>query len=343
FIDARAARAFTGSVRPSDLKALTCVEADTVLADYAGNIFDRQGSIYNIFGEMIEDANAGREKEQALAGENVIYDDVRRRYVAARTGYPKIEPDGRLSIIDDLIIEGDLSGDDAKVRAQVSVLIRGNVQEADIAVRGNVVVEGDIMRSRIYCEGDLNVSGDIRACGNPGIEVLGRINCRGLYDSRVLCLSSLFFKTEAQNCILVAETGINSADEPGGAIVGGHTQTCGNIFINSAGSTEGEETEIEITISPFYKALLMQLTKELINLKQDTETNADSIHSLGEKIKRCEGELDERLNTFLRRARTEKLRINIADEVFPPLRLRVLKHDYQIRSLQKGLEILEKD
>ncbi|MDP2172296.1 MAG: FapA family protein [Candidatus Cloacimonadaceae bacterium] len=343
FFDTKIAHEFNGSIRPCDLKFLTCIEADTVLADYSSNIFDRQGSIYNIFGEMIEDANAELDKEQTLAGENVFYDASRRRYVAEKTGYPHIGEEGAICIIDNLVIEGDLEEEDAKLRTPVSVCIRGNVHGADIAVRGGIKIEGDLSQSRVYCEGTLEVSGDVKSCDNPGIEVLGKISCRGIYNSRVRCLSSLNFTTEAQNCMLVAETGINSENEPAGGIVGGQIQTCGSVFINSAGSADGEETEIEITISPFYKALLMQLTKELISLKQDPEDNADLIQSLGEKIKRCEGELDGRLNTFLKRSRSEKLCIKIAGDVFPLLRLRVLKHDYQIRAYQKSLEILERD
>jgi hypothetical protein len=85
------------------------------------------------------------------------------------------------------------------------------------------------------------------------------------------------------------------------------------------------------------------MTRELVLLKEDPEANEIAINDLQSKINKCELELDEELNAFLRRSAEERKRVRILREAIPPTTIRILKNSYQIKSPERGLELVEKD
>ncbi|MDD2596958.1 MAG: hypothetical protein PHO35_06490, partial [Candidatus Cloacimonetes bacterium] len=99
--------------------------------------------------------------------------------------------------------------------------------------------------------------------------------------------------------------------------------------------------EIEIAISPFYRAMLMQMTKELVRLRDEGEDLA--IAKLQERINRCEAELDKQLNAFLIRDPDDKKRVLVSTQVYPKTVFRILKHVYPIKNAQRGIELIEKE
>ncbi|MGC9362651.1 MAG: hypothetical protein ACP5F3_06970, partial [Candidatus Syntrophosphaera sp.] len=128
-----------------------------------------------------------------------------------------------------------------------------------------------------------------------------------------------------------------------GALSGGHIECCGDIRVGRLGDPAEMPTEIEITISPYYKASMMRLTKELIRLKQDPQGNSDAIDELESRIKNCENSMDSELNAFLTRPPEERIRLEVQADVFPPVQIRILKHEYKIKNHQVRLELVEKD
>ena len=88
------------------------------------------------------------------------------------------------------------------------------------------------------------------------------------------------------------------------------------------------------------KALLMQLTRELVHAKQNGQQ--EEIQEISSRIATCERELDKELNDFLKRESEQLRGIKIHGNVYPVLRVRVLKHEYKISKFQSGLSIDEK-
>lgn len=336
--DAEQAKRTSVNIDASRLSELTCIQAGSVLADYSDNIFSRGGSIYNLLGDMIVDEAPDADMAMELAGEHVEYDAGQGRFVALCSGYPCMDDAGRISLIDTVQVDGDV--ENQELRTPVNLRISGSVRFSKIIAHGNVDIEGDLRDSAVLCEGDLAVTGRILFCSEPGLEVSGNVNCCSVVQSRVLCMGALNFASEIENSEVVAETGVRgrTADSK---IQGGNIQCCGNIEVGSITSFEGSETNLEITISPYYKARLMRFTKEVIRARQIED--GEAVQNISEEIKRCEGELDRHLNEFLQKPRSERISIKVSGEVQPPLKIRVLKHDYNIRDRQNGLEIIEKD
>jgi len=337
FFDIEEARAFNHRVTPQIIAGLTCVESGTVLADLSDNIFDREGSIYNVLGEMITPNQTDLDEATALAGENVAYLPERGQFVSTKAGYVSLDDEDRMHVHSALIIQGDLE-DVQDLRAPVDLIVEGSIRHSRLHLQGSLSVSGDIRESGISCGADLLVGGEIRACRAPGLEVLGDSRCGRITTSRVLCKGVLRCGNIA-NSEVVGEQGVFTAPDAG--ITSSIVQSAVKIEAGQVGDAdERSETVLEITISPFLKTLMMQLTREIVHAKQ--EGRQEEVRQITARISTCEAEMDRELNDFLKRESAELSGIRISGDVHPLLKVRVLKHEYLIRSYQSGLTIDEK-
>lgn len=340
FFDLDQAKNFSGRVRPEELASLTCIEAGTVIADYNSNIFDRQGSIYDIYGEMLQDEEFDLEAAGLVAGDNVTFSLDRRRFVTERKGFVSVDESGRIGVVEKLVVEGDIQDAADELRSPADLEIRGSLGNSSLFCAGNVELRGDLSNATLSCRGDLSLSGEIRNCRQPGVEVGGNLSCKGIQASRVLCRGRIRWEDSVEGCEIVADGGLETEN---GFLRGGQAECGGNLMLHELGDPAGSETRVEITIGPYHKALLMQMTRELIRLKDAPGDNQSQIDALNEQIKACEAELDGQLNTFLNRPGDQRLGLRVLGEVHPPVRARILKHEYYLQRRQNGLEIWEKD
>jgi len=182
------------------------------------------------------------------------------------------------------------------------------------------------------------VEGSIIGCVNPGIQVLGDLQVCSIIKSRVLVRHDVRFRDSINDSTLALDGSITGLTEESN-ISGSVCQAANDIRIGIAGGDS--DTEIEIAISPFYRAMLMQMTKELVRLRDENEDQA--IAELQERINRCEAELDKQLNAFLQRDPNDKKRVLVSTKVYPKTVFRILKHVYPIKNAQRGIELFEKE
>ncbi len=338
YFDVEEAKDFSANIDPLRISRIPCLEAGTVLADFNDNIFEREGSIYNVLGEMISFDPKQLEGDMSLAGENVVFDAEKGRFTSTRAGYVSIDDDGRMHIIDELYYSGDLSGV-KDLRLPVNLSVDGDVEHSSLWIGGNLLVTGRICQSQIYCGGDLQVKQQIDDCRKPGVEVLGSVECSIIKDTRLLCKGKLNCGG-IERCEIVGELGVYVSEE--GGISNSNVQSVNSIRAGFVGRPDAENfTQLEITISPFYKTLLMQLTKDLVHSKQ--EGLLQQAEEIERKIGKIEVELDRELEHFLTAEDREPARIAISGEVQPQLKIRILKHSYDIEQAQNGLDLKEKN
>lgn len=319
-----------------DLAKLSYASKGDCLAAYSDNIFEREGSIYDIFGELISPMAVDDEQAQKLAGTKVGYEA--GEYVALATGYPYLDDDGKICILDSLTIKADCCDADEAIRSPLALEILGDIENCNIAVANSLKVTGNIKDCSVFCEKDLVVEGSIIGCMNPGIQVLGDLQVCSIIRSRVLVRHDVRFRDSINDSTLALDGSITGLTEESN-ISGGVCQAANDIRIGIAGGDS--ETEIEIAISPFYRAMLMQMTKELVRLRDEGEDLA--IAKLQERINRCEAELDKQLNAFLIRDPDDKKRVLVSTQVYPKTVFRILKHVYPIKNAQRGIELIEKE
>ncbi|MCB5253211.1 MAG: FapA family protein [Candidatus Cloacimonadaceae bacterium] len=333
--------AITGDTNELDLATLSktiYVNEGDIVASYSDNLFERDGSIYDLFGELITPPEVDDEAAQKRAGSYVRYES--HDFIADRTGYPYLDETGRICILDSLKLDSSQVPSGQFLRSPVSLEISGDLSQVNIACLRALTIHGSIQDCSIYCEEDLIIDGDIISCKNPGIQVLGSLKLNSMRHSRVYVKQGIDFNSEILHSI-VATDGNLTGSEDGSLIEGGLVQAAGNIDISRAGSSSGDETEIEIAISPFYRAMLMQMTKECVRLRDEGDEKA--LDDIRERISRCEVELDNQLNLFLKRPTDEKRTVTVHDEIYAKTLFRVLKHSYQIKSHQKGIYLVEKE
>lgn len=318
------------------LSELSYAEAGNIIAEYSDNIFEREGSIYDIFGELIIPPEVDEAEAKALAGTNVSYEA--REYTALKSGYPYIDSKGRICILDSYICQvQDLPSLQA-IRSPLALTLVGDLTGYNIAVANRLIIQGSLIDCSVFCEKDLVVEGDIRACHHAGIQVLGSLSVKNVDTSKLLVRQDIEYSGSIQDSELYVDGDICGIG-PESAIMGGITQSSGNIDVAIAGGKD--QTEIEIAISPFYRALLMQMTKEMVRLRQ--EDDEDAINSLQARIRRTEAELDSQLNLFLKRSAEEKRSITIREQVNANTVFRILKQFYHIKNPQKGIKLIEKE
>ncbi|MCD8480221.1 MAG: FapA family protein [Candidatus Cloacimonetes bacterium] len=320
----------------AELAQLSYAQKGDCLASYSDNIFEREGSIYDIFGELITPVQVDDVEAIKLVGENVRYED--NEYIAEATGYPFLDEHQRISIMNFMRIEADSCSADMPIRSPLALEISGDIQNCNIAVANNLTIYGSVKNCSIHCEKDLRVEGTISESRNPGIQVLGSLKVKSISDSRVLVRNDIDFEESIRDSMIACDGSIIGASQDSG-ITGGVCQAGNNIEIGIAGGTG--ETEIEIAISPFYRAILMQMTKEMVRLKEEEDENA--ITDLHARISRCESELDSQLNAFLKRESASKKSVLVSSKVYPKTLFRILKHVYQIKNPQNGIQLIEKD
>ncbi|MDD2230224.1 MAG: FapA family protein [Candidatus Cloacimonetes bacterium] len=333
---------FNAGINFTDLERISYVQAGAVVADYSSNLFEQGGSIYDIFGELINPGSIDEEQAASLCGNNVSFDKANREFITAKMGYPYLDDLGRICVLDTLVLSGEDIPNEAQIRTPLDVIIKGGLTCVNLVCGGNLHIDGELHASSVYVKGDFCIDGDILACTVGGVKVMGNLNCQSIRDSLVLCRQQLNFSGCIDNCTVACDGDILGNYE-NSEIQGGSIQAGGSISIANLGGSDTALTELEIAISPFYRAILMQMTRELIHYKEDSETNAEAIAELQIQIKKAESDLDEQLNAFLRRPIEDKKSVIVHRDVRPPLSIRVLKHSYEIKSPQQGLEIIEKE
>lgn len=324
------------------LEKLKVFRSGDIVAEYSCNIFTQSGSIYDIFGNLIDSGSVDTEQAKALAGDNIAYDIQNRQFIAIKDGFPYLDEQGCICLLDKVSLNGNEIPPEIQVKCPINMIIEGNVIYADIHCEADISVQGDVQSSTINCVKDLFITGDIISSNKKGIIVWGNLECRSIHNSCVLCRNDIHFTDNIENSTVVCDGEI-TGDWNNSAICGGLTQAGVAITVFQAGSYDQSKTEIEIALSPFYRNMLLLLTRELIYLKEDKELNATAIAELENRIEIYERALDEKLYQILKSEKQKLKKISVHDVSRPPIVFRILKHSYEVTKPEKGLEFEEKD
>ncbi len=325
----------------TDLEKLKFMNSGSCVALYSNNIFEQGGSIYDIFGELINRTSVDAEQAKLLVGDGVSFEPSTGEFIAQKSGYPFLDEQERINVLNLLIVHAEDIPTGAIINIPIDTIVQGNLAYGNLRCEGNLTIKGDLHSCQIVCAGDLYVEGEIIGTHGKGIDVSGDLNCHNIREARVFCNGQIRFAGIIESSFVVCSNDIYG-DEVNSEIRGDTIQAGGSISIATVKPTPASKTEIEVAISPYYRALLMQKTRELVQLKEDPEANALEIVDLQRKIKTCEANLDDQLNSFLMRSTEHKKSIKVLGEVHPPVLFRVLKHTYHLKNHENNLELVEK-
>jgi uncharacterized protein (DUF342 family) len=320
-----------------DAMTWTFVERGSVLADMSYNLFTEGGSIYNIYGELT--ANPTNAIDLSLyLGSNVKCEN--DSIIAEITGYPFVDKENKIYLIDDLTYTGDIANTTTPITLAASLTVNGSITGANLSILKNLSISGDIKRAEVYTEGNLELEGDIIECQTTGVVVLGDLKVKSILDSLVVCKGTLQFSNFITGSRVIAEQQLQG-DISNGTVYGSQVLTSGSVDVASIGNSDETETEIEITISPYSKERMTHLTKALIKLKDSPAQNADRIDSLNKELQELENNLSNDLNYFLNHDNRQLRYIKVHRDIYPGVYIRILKRAFTIKSYQEAAEFTE--
>ncbi len=309
--------------RFENLKGLETAEPGKPLAHL---FVTRSGNLgRDIFGETIEPTADDREALQAKIGENVRYDADLSQLVAESVGYPYLDGEGRVCVKSEFTVDGDIDLNHENFNLHASLTVNGNIQDKiSIELTGNLEVNGDIVDSTVRAGGDVKVYGDIMNCQEVGIIARGNIEFENAENAFLMAKGRIRFTEHANFCKLIGEKEIQG-DPERSSIVGGMVQCGSDVEVAVLGSTGAIGTEVEITISPFVKEEMLELTKELSDLRQNEHLNDERIGRIETKLEDLENQLEEEINRTLLSDETKPKHIVAYKKVFPGTYVRILK------------------
>jgi hypothetical protein len=195
----------------------------------------------NIFGNKIRDLAQDKSFQETYLGANVEFDTRRNLIIASGDGYGLVENSKKISIIDNILLQQDII-------------------EAGYEVKTSLTLDGSIFSSELVIGGDLLVRGKIEGCRGKGIIVTGSLTVESAEDSLIMCKKDLTFRERLVNCQVYCNGSVKGGESS--RIIGGNIQS--GLAI-SAGRIGGEDTETiaEVSIAPFVKGMMIQLSQEL--------------------------------------------------------------------------------
>lgn len=196
----------------------------------------------NIFDRKIRDLAADKNFLETYLGENVNFDTRRNLIVATCDGYALVENGKKVSIIDNIYLQQD-------------------IVETGYEVKTSLTLEGSIFKSDLVVNGNLSVGGKIADCSDKGIVVAGNLMFESCEDSLLICKGDLEFREKLQNCEVFCNGNVKGA--AGSEITGGNIQAGISVSCDLIGSEEKEKTIVEVSIAPFIKGMMIQLSQEL--------------------------------------------------------------------------------
>jgi len=132
-------------------------------------------------------------KEEVIIGENIEFDKFTGNYTASIDGmlvFKKKE----VSLLDTLIIKGDLTLEVGNIHSNKNVIIEGNVMpDMVLDAKGNIVVKGTVEDAKIVGGADVFIRG-LTGSGKTWVFSKGNIRFEFCQNSQIECLDNVYFK-----------------------------------------------------------------------------------------------------------------------------------------------------
>ena len=268
----------------------------------------------NIFGRKIKDLAADKNFLETYLGDNVEFDTRRNMIISKSEGYVLVEHGKRISIIDNIYLQQDII-------------------DGEYEIKTGLTLDGSLFNSYLSVGGNLKVTGKIEDCDNRGIIATGNIELESAENSLIICKGYLVFNEKLSNCRIFCDEFLKGGTHS--TISGGIIQAGRYIEANTIGSETGEKTIAEISIAPYYKALMIRISRELRKRDWDN-TQPENTDPYVRDLKELEMKYLKALPDFVSINREEK-RIEAILDILPPTSLRIFHLSREIAN--EGAEL----
>ncbi|MCK9328380.1 MAG: FapA family protein [Candidatus Cloacimonetes bacterium] len=310
------------------LNNLTRIKKDEPLAHLF--ITKKSESGINIYGEEVNPENYENQLIDQYLGENVSYSHERGQIIADKAGYPWMDDLSIIHVKTEFSIDNnlDLTYDDMYFFG--NLIVNGDITDKiKLHIDGDLTVYGDINDANLTVTGNISVEGDIINCKTLGILAHNNITFNSAENSKIIAGNQINFKKNIHFCKITAENGIYGNEE-NSTIVGGTISSGEHIEVAIIGNTGGISSEIEISISPYTKESMLNISKKLMKLKELELETSEEYFQLKENLSNLEEKLDDEINLILKSQDNLPKHIMAFKKIFPGTYIRILKKSMHI-------------
>lgn len=300
------------------------------------------------------------------SGANTAIMDEGRYLLAMLDGRVDLVAD-RITVSENMEINGDIDVKTGDVKFKGNILISGNVRPGrKVEATGNIEIFGMIEGGTVIAGGDITVRGGIVGGGfECFIQCQGTLNCRYMENISVIAIKDV----RAQMILHSQVKCGNLIELYGGkaAVMGGESLCGGNIVLRNAGSAAHVKTVLEVgrdptlvirentlneEITSLNKTLadmdrlegVLSRLKSLNRLSEDKLEALDSIQasrpSLENKVKMIQKELGEIKRKIWSTAPVE---INVTGVAYPGVEIRIGESKVILDTAIRGKRFFRKD
>ena len=284
----------------------------------------------NIFGERVDPIKMENQIIENYLGENVSYSQERGQIIAEKSGYPYMDDLSLIHVKSEFMLDKNLDLTFEDMDFFGSLTVNGDIMDkVKIKLEGDLTVHGDINDAEIEVKGNIIVIGDIVNCKTPGVFATGKISFTSAENSKIVSGDRVEFSKNMHFCRIVAEKGLYGHEE-NSSIVGGVYQSGEHIEVAVIGNTGGIGTEVEISISPFTKETMINITKQINQMNELELTYTPEYQNLEDEIGNLEHKLEDEINSMLKIMDNLPKHILAFKKIFPGTYIRVLKKSTHI-------------
>lgn len=252
-----------------------------------------------------------------LTSDNLIYDEETSTYKAKRGGYLSLK-DGDINIMDNLVFDNDVTGQNGPITFDGTVIINGSVRDnAQVFASGDIIVNGFVEVAKFNSGGDIIISGGangddrgsfiaknnitVAFCENVFLDAGGNIEAGYLLNCNVNCGKTV--RTKGKKSLICGGSVIASDGVEAGTI---GTRTGARTYVEVGSSEEeterymeldAEKKKIEASMAKIYEAIDQMIAKvgALVARKQPSYEKLQTVLS---SYKDEEKEIEEKLEAI---------------------------------------------
>ena len=285
----------------------------------------------NIFGEEVDTELYENHIVENYLGDNVTHSHERGQIIAQSSGYPYMDELSRVHVKAEFVIDKNLDLTFNDMNFFGSLIVQGDIMDKiKLKIEGDLTVHGEIKDAELDINGDITVEGDIIDCKNPGIIASGNINLNSAENSKITSGGKVNFKKNLQFSRIVAENGL-FGNQDSSTLVGGVYISGEHIETSVIGNIGGISTEVEISISPYTKECMLNVSKQMLKLKELNLTDSDEYNKLHDELNALEIKLENDINTVLKNQENLPKHIMAFKKIFPGTYIRILKKSMHLK------------
>jgi uncharacterized protein (DUF342 family) len=284
----------------------------------------------NIYGVEVAPEAYDAQLINGYLGDNVIYSADRGQILADKSGYPYMDELSRMHVRSDFTLDKNLDLTFTETEFFGNLIVNGDIMDkVSLKITGDLIVNGSIVDADIDVDGDITVEGIIKDCKEPGVIATGSINFHSAENSKIVAGQTVNFKKSITFCKVLAENGLYGSPETS-TIVGGVSQSGEHVEVAIIGNTGSIGTEVEISISPYTKEKMLNISKQMMKLRELNLTKNTEYTSLQDDLSELETKLEDKINSMIKNIENLPRHIMVYKKIFPGSYIRILKKSIHI-------------